>query len=853
MMPEELRQSRYHMKRCFQRYVSRGSRLMKKEQLMEEASASGSAADDLSKSFLGYVISCTHEAAVLPPYVAFAVRRSPGVWEYIKVHSAHLTVQQITPSDYLKCKEETLSQLYMGDDDDDGGDTSSQQQQLLEVDMGALDLSAPRLRLPCSIGNGMSLVTRFMSSRLAVQAAKAKPLLDYLLTLRHRHHKLLINGNGNGSTLDTVDKLQTALLLAQAFVSGVPPDTPYEQLEDKLQELGLERGWGDTAEACSDMLGCLAEVLQAPDPASLDSFFSRVPSVLDIVIFSVHGYFGQEKVLGMPDTGGQVVYILDQVRALEEELLQRIKRQGLINYVTPRILVLTRLIPEAKGTSCNVPLEPIANTRHSSIVRVPFKTQDGDDLRHWVSRFDIYPYLERYAEDSCAKILDILQGKPDLVIGNYTDGNLVASLVSRKLGVTQGTIAHALEKTKYEDSDVKWREMEHKYHFSCQFTADMIAMNTSDFIIASTYQEIAGSKDRPGQYESHYAFTMPGLCRFATGINVFHPKFNIAAPGADQSVYFPFTQKHKRFTDLHPQIEDLVYGGREDNDEHIGYLEDRSKPVIFSMARLDKVKNITGLVEWYGQNKRLRDLVSLVVVGGLLDPSQSKDREEIEEINKMHSLINKYQLKGQIRWIKAQTDRVRNGELYRCIADTKGAFVQPALYEAFGLTVIEAMNCGLPTFATNQGGPAEIIINEVSGFHINPLDGKEASNKIADFFQKCKEDPMYWNKMSTAGLQRIYECYTWQIYAAKVLNMGAIYGFWRTLDKEEKQAKECYLQMFYNLQFRKLAKTVPRVGEQPEQATVAEVPVRLVPGPKERQVFPLSRNLLLKKERAGES
>ena len=27
-----------------------------------------------------------------------------------------------------------------------------------------------------------------------------------------------------------------------------------------------------------------------------------------------------------------------------------------------------------------------------------------------------------------------------------------------------------------------------------------------------------------------------------------------------------------------------------------------------------------------------------------------------------------------------------------------------ALYEAFGLTVIEAMTCGLPTFATNKGG-----------------------------------------------------------------------------------------------------------------------------------------------------
>ncbi|KAI5432056.1 hypothetical protein KIW84_035986 [Lathyrus oleraceus] len=30
------------------------------------------------------------------------------------------------------------------------------------------------------------------------------------------------------------------------------------------------------------------------------------------------------------------------------------------------------------------------------------------------------------------------------------------------------------------------------------------------------------------------------------------------------------------------------------------------------------------------------------------------------------------------------TDRFRNGELYRCIADKNGAFVQPALYESFG-------------------------------------------------------------------------------------------------------------------------------------------------------------------------
>ena len=42
-------------------------------------------------------------------------------------------------------------------------------------------------------------------------------------------------------------------------------------------------------------------------------------------------------------------------------------------------------------------------------------------------------------------------------------------------------------------------------------------------------------------------------------------------------------------------------------------LNDRNKPIIFSMARLDRVKNLTGLVELYGRNKRLQELVNLVV------------------------------------------------------------------------------------------------------------------------------------------------------------------------------------------------------------------------------------------------
>lgn len=104
-------------------------------------------------------------------------------------------------------------------------------------------------------------------------------------------------------------------------------------------------------------------------------------------------------------------------------------------------------------------------------------------------------------------------------------------------------------------------------------------------------------------------------------------------------------------------------------------MNDRSKPIIFSMARLDRVKNLTGLVEWFGKNTRLRELVNLVVVAGD-HGKESKDREEQDEMKKMKWLMETYNLNGHFRWISAQMNRVRNGELYRYIADTKGAFVQ---------------------------------------------------------------------------------------------------------------------------------------------------------------------------------
>ncbi|PQQ01202.1 sucrose synthase 3 [Prunus yedoensis var. nudiflora] len=685
------------------RYVDQGKSILQPHDLLDELEKviSGDEAKQMLKdSPFSEVLKSTQEAIVLPPYVAIAVRPRPGVWEYVRVNVYELSVEELTVSEYLCFKEELV-------------DGESNNKFVLELDFEPLMLL------------------------FLVQPDSLEPLLDFLRAHKCKGHALMLNDR-----IQSISKLQSVLGKAEEYLSKLPPETPYSEFEYVLQGMGFERGWGDNAVHVLEMMHLLLDILQAPDPSILETFLGRVPMVFNVVILSPHGYFGQANVLGLPDTGGQIVYILDQVRALENEMLHRIQRQGLD--IAPRILIVTRLIPDSKGTTCNQRLERVSGTEHTHILRVPFRSEKGI-LRKWISRFDVWPYLETFAEDAASELTAELQGYPDFIIGNYSDGNLVASLLAYKMGVTQCTIAHALEKTKYPDSDIYWKKFEDKYHFSSQFTADLIAMNNADFIITSTYQEIAGTKNTVGQYESHSSFTLPGQYRVVHGIDVFDPKFNIVSPGADMAIYFPYSEKTKRLTSLHGSIEELLYDPVQ-NDVHIGTLDDRSKPLLFSMARLDRVKNISGLVECYAKNPKLRDLVNLVVVA-------------------------------------AQNNRARNGELYRYIADTRGAFVQPALYEAFGLTVVEAMTCGLPTFATCHGGPAEIIEHGKSGIHIDPYHPEQAGALMADFFERCKEDPSYWSTFSDAGLKRIYERYTWKIYSERLMTLAGVYGFWKYVSK----------------------------------------------------------------------
>jgi sucrose synthase len=632
---------------------------------------------------------------------------------------------------------------------------------------------SPSVRNIRSVGNGIRFLNRYLSSNIFSRPDEwnAK-LFEFIKLHQYNGQQLLVDD----TLIKNLDEFYTKLEQLLEWLKKKKPETPFTSVERRMKKSGFEVGWGNTVERIIETIKTLLGLINEPTDDMLERFISRVPLPLisKIAIISPHGWFGQTNALGKPDTGGQVIYILDQVRALEQHLKKEIQLTGL--EVNPKIIVLTRLIPEAEDTTCNQRMEKIFHTDNGWILRVPFRDKDYNVVKHWVSRFKIWPYLESFTEDASKELLSEFQGRPDLIIGNYSDGNLVASLLSDKFDVIQCTIAHALEKTKYAFSDIRWQDNEQDYHFSIQYTADIFSMNKSDFIITSTLQEIIGTPDTMGQYESYQFFTMPDLYQVINGINLFAPKFNVIPPGVDEELYFPYYEKDKRIEHKWEQWEKRLF--YDESEDILGKLDDPNKPPIFTMARFDKIKNITGLIKAFGMSKELQQSCNLIFAAGTIHVEDSSDLEEKGEITKAYDLIEQFNLNGKIRWLPS-INKLDTGEVYRIIADYKGIFVQPALFEAFGLTVIEAMASGLPTFAPKFGGPLEIIEYGVSGFLLNTSKPELISKSLEKFINESKKDNNSWKVISENGIKRVQTHFNWTSYSQRLINLTKLYGFWR--------------------------------------------------------------------------
>jgi sucrose-phosphate synthase len=127
-----------------------------------------------------------------------------------------------------------------------------------------------------------------------------------------------------------------------------------------------------------------------------------------------------------------------------------------------------------------------------------------------------------------------------------------------------------------------------------------------------------------------------------------------------------------------------------------------------AICRADHRKNIPALLEVFALSQRLRENHNLVLVLGCRQDLRQLDKPPREVLLQLFELIDRYDLYGLVGYPKHHT-REQIPELYRWAARLGGVFVNPALTEPFGLTLLESAACGLPVVATDDGGPKDIL------------------------------------------------------------------------------------------------------------------------------------------------
>lgn len=436
---------------------------------------------------------------------------------------------------------------------------------------------------------------------------------------------------------------------------------------------------------------------------------------LYIQLFSIHGLIREKNPeLGRDaDTGGQVKYVLELAKKLAEH--PRVKRVDL----------LTRQIFDPKvDKDYQNPQEQIGERAY--IVRLPCGP------KKYLRKEVLWPYMD-VLSDQMVQYVRRLGMVPDIIHGHYADGGYVGTQVARLLGVPFVFTGHSLGRVKRErlkETGMDEPKMEGRYNISQRIEAEEFALDTAALVIASTQQEIEEQYQNYENYDPKRMIVIP--------------------PGIDlERFHRPVGGENK--TEIAGQLN--------------RFLKDPKKPMILAISRADERKNIATLIKAYGQNAVLREKANLVIFAGDRDDLQTIDAGARKVLYNLLNLIDKYDLYGMVAYPKTHTQKdVR--DVYRLAARLRGIFVNPALTEPFGLTLLEAAACGLPLVATNDGGPIGIIGKCENGILIDPLD----SDKMAQAIQKPLEDRDLWSYFSKNGLRNVAKFYSWESHARNYIN-----------------------------------------------------------------------------------
>jgi sucrose-phosphate synthase len=428
---------------------------------------------------------------------------------------------------------------------------------------------------------------------------------------------------------------------------------------------------------------------------------------LYILLITVHGLVrGHNLELGRDsDTGGQIKYVLELARALA------------VHPQVGRVDVLTRQVIDTKvDPDYGMEQEQIAEG--AFIVRLPFGP------KRYLRKEVLWPHLDSFT-DQALKYVRRIGRLPDVIHAHYADAGYVgvhlAGLLEIPLIFTGHSLGH-VKRQRLMEQGVKREAIENQYHISQRIEAEDQALYHASVVIASTHQEVDEQYSQYDNYQPQRMVVIP--------------------PGVDLQRFHP-----PRRGIFKPPIYRSV----------ARFLEDPGKPMILALSRPDPRKNIATLVRAYGEHARLRELANLVVIAGNREELATMEKGPRRVLTEIMLLIDRHDLYGHIAYPKRhQPEDVP--DLYRLAAKSYGVFVNPALTEPFGLTLLEAAASGLPVVATEDGGPRDIIGYCKNGVLIDPLDADRLGEILVDVLGNRRQ----WRRWSRAGIAGAQRHFTWQ-------------------------------------------------------------------------------------------
>jgi sucrose-phosphate synthase len=433
------------------------------------------------------------------------------------------------------------------------------------------------------------------------------------------------------------------------------------------------------------------------------------PGGLDLYVLSLtlHGLVRATNIeLGRdPDTGGQVSYVVDQARALAQ------------HPSVARVDVVTRLITDRRvDESYSQPVEPICPG--AKIVRIPFGP------RRYLRKETLWPHLDSLL-DQLTRYVRQQERLPDLIHGHYADAGYIGARLAKLLGVPFIFTGHSLGHVKKLRLESKGEASEQDYQFTSRIEAEERALETAALVIASTNQEVREQYELYDHYQPE--------------------RMKVIPPGVDLSRFSPPSESWEV-----PAIA----------EELARFLRDPDKPIILALARPDERKNFEGLLRAYGETDGLPEKANLVLVAGNRDDIAEMPPMPRRVLSQILALIDQYDLYGWVAYPKHH-DWDDVPELFRLACRTGGVFVNPALTEPFGLTLLEAAATGLPIVATNDGGPQDILRTCNNGLLVDALDHRAIGRALLD----ALSDHERWKRWSEDGLHGVHATYTWQSHA----------------------------------------------------------------------------------------